>query len=503
MQANQPTGHFQLGFVLLASASVGVGVATSYFGATALLALLGAAALPLLVHQPFWGLLLLAATIPLENLAMFAEGITVSRVIGLALAGGWLCGKVLRNESFNRVLTSPALWLSGAFAGLVMLSFLWATNTAVVRAGFIQLLQLAALAVIAFDLVDSRTKLQAVLRTLVVSGLVAAGLTLYESITGGSYRAGAQVLGGVNETGAMLVTLTPIAFYLLISERNPFWHLVGVAFIAAGPGAVIGTMSRASMILLPVVLLIMALHNFASRKARLWVMIGFVGVGFGVMSQQDLFSRLERRLESVAPYLDQAIQPEQAGGLSGRGYHVVVGLAIFRDHPWLGVGYNNYGHVFIYRYQFSVPGAARLYRSHRDPHSSIVGILADLGLIGGFLWLSLLSIVLLETWRALRLSRVVTPRRPLPAFALLVCLLLQAGPYALYYPNQKTKLLWLLIGLALAMSELARMEQNEVVRDRETVDDPIWSRVDLASPAPVGSLVPVGPSHHGSEVSLR
>lgn len=482
---NQPLAAF----LLVAAASLGAGVAAAYFSVTALAVGLGLVGALLLVREPFHGLLLLALTVPVENLAMFTEGVTISRVVGLALAGGWFAGKILRDESFGRLLSTPAMWVSGLFLALVLTSFTWAQNTAVVQRGFVQLAQLVALAAITLDVIDSWAKVRMMIRALVCSATVAGGLTLYEATVSTINRAGSQVTSGVNSTAAILVTVMPLAFYLLMTERRFIWRFVGAAFIAVGSGAVVFTLSRWSMVLLPLVMLVMIAQAVRSRRARIWLAAGLAGVVLAVGSQEHRFDRLEGRLRTVLPYLTQTVSPAELGTLSPRGYHLAVGMAILRDHPVVGVGYNNYGHFFRYQYQYVVPGADRLYLSHRDAHSSIVGILADLGVLGGLLWLTLLAMVVWSAWRIFRSWKGRNASRAQAGFALFVAVGLQALPYALYDANQTSKLLWLLIGLSLgawALSQeqlkarLDRWEPSRGLRDTVRQDvgpvsDGVWT----------------------------
>ncbi|MGI9629087.1 MAG: O-antigen ligase family protein [Longimicrobiales bacterium] len=484
-------GKSGAGIVLLALASLGVGAAVAYFGPVAILAAVGVFGAVLMVRRPLYGLVLLVATLPIENASMF-EGFTAARIIGIAVAAGWLVGKLLRNESFERVFSASITWLSGAFVLLVLASTTWAGDPTLVPRGVVLLTQLVVLGMIVLDVVDSWDEAHLLLRALIVGGLVGAGLTLYDSIqTGG--RAG-EAVAGINGTAEIMVTLMPFAFYLVASERSLFWRLLPVAFIGVGSGAVVGTMSRWSMMLLPAVILIMTIQVLRAGRGRGWLLLGFAALTIALFSQEDSFERLERRIQSIMPYLSTTVQADAAGGLSGRGYHLAVGVAMFRDYPILGVGYNNFGDRFLYEYQYRVPGGNNLWTSRRSPHSSHVGILAELGLVGALLWFGVLFSALLNAWRASRTWETRADRvRSTLIFGLLVSLLLQAGPYAMYGPNQNTKLLWVLVGLSVAVWRLAREDEAEAV---EVVEGEAewWIEDELeASPERgVGRLAPLG-----------
>ena len=478
--------------LLIILISVGVGGAMAAFGPVVLLGAAGAAGAILMVRRPYWGVLLLAATLPLENAAVFS-GFTAARLVGIGVAIGWLAGKILRNESFSRVFGSAITWLGIAFLMLVISSMFWADNTGAVRTGFIQLVQMVALGIIVLDVVESWDDVHALFRVLVVSGIAAAGLTLYDSLAGNVSRAGENI-AGINGTAELLVTLMPCAFYLLVSEKKLLWRLMGVAYIGVSSGAVLATLSRASMMLLPVVILVMSVQVLRSGRGRGWLLAGFGIVTLAVFSQEDSFARLQRRIQSIVPYLTTTVQAD-AGGLSVRGYHLAVGVAMFRDHPVLGVGYENFGDQFLYKYQYIVPGGTELWLSRRSPHSSHVGILANLGLVGISIWLSILAVVISSVWRASR-HRSVRGDQVLSTltFGLLVSLLLQAGPYALYGPNQKSKMLWILMGLGVAVWRLARTWEDDVDAEYEYDGEEVWQLAEEPGLGAmgVGNLVPVG-----------
>lgn len=478
--------------LLVVLVSVVAGGAMAFFGPVALLALAGAAGAILMIRKPFWGLLLLAATLPVENATLLSGGFTITRLLGLAVATGWLAGKVLRNESFSRVLAAALTWLSLAFLTLVLSSTFWADNTDVVRSGFVRLVQMVALGVIVLDVIESWDDVHDLFRVFVLSGIIGAGLTLYDSITGTAVRAGEGV-AGVNGTAELIVTLMPCAFYLLVAERSFFWRLLAALYIGVGSGAVLGTLSRASMMLLPVVILVMTIQTLWAGRGRGWLLVGFAAVTVGVFSQEDSFVRLERRIQSIVPYLTTTVQAD-AEGLSGRGYHLAVGVEIFKDYPILGVGYENFGDYFLYRYQYVVPGGNNLWTSRRSPHSSHVGIMADLGSVGLVLWLSILGVVIAGVYRAWR-HPVIRRDRILSTlvFGLLISLVLQAGPYAMYNPNQKSKLLWVLLGLGVAVWRLVRTPEPDEADPY--VEEGVWwvEGEEIEARPRAGELAPIGP----------
>jgi hypothetical protein len=164
------------------------------------------------------------------------------------------------------------------------------------------------------------------------------------------------------------------------------------------------------------------------------------------------WDKLADRIDTIDAYLNETLQlgPVQTEQ-SARGYHLLVGLEIARDHPLIGVGYGNYGHSFRDEYQFQVPGAPKLYGTVRSPHSSLVGIAADLGAIGLAVWLLLQGLCAASALRAWRWARTGHIHALVPFLeALLLMLGLMVIVYGLYSPNQGDKLLWLVMAACIA-----------------------------------------------------
>jgi O-antigen ligase len=425
--------------------------------------------------RPFLGLLLLVATIPLENAFPFAEGITGTRILGMGVAIAWLAGKVLRGESFRSLVSSGFFVIAGLFSVLVLASSMWAESPSVVRVGFFQLVMLFVFSLLVVDLSSSWLRVRQLVRALVLGALVAALLTLMQYVEGTVDRAGGGLAGGVNSTATMMVTVTPLAGLMILFEERWIWKACGLAYLLTAIAAISVTFSRMNYLLLPIVLLAIVWQTIRTRKGRIWFVTVAAGMAIVAAKQVPMEDVMER-VSSIGPYVEQTLQPGSLGGqtTSGRGFHIRVALAVFRDHPVLGVGYNHFGYHFLHTYQYRVPGAKKRWTSWRSPHSSHFGILADLGLVGFLLWIGLLVIAARHLFQARSyMVRLGQTKHILLIRAVAYSFLLQALPYALYTPNQKAKILWLLLGLAVVLRRLAEAavdEPNQLHRQRAHAD---------------------------------
>lgn len=445
---------------LLSALLSGLLIAT--YGVQGLFVLVGGVFVVLVLRWPFLGLLIFAGSIAIENVLVVqgAGGTaTGSRLMGMLVFGAWFLGKLVRRESIVPLLTSGLTLAAGLLFTFALGSMLWASFPFVVRSASIQLAQLIALAFITFDMARSWERLDMLVKALLVGATLAALLTVHQALFTGVRRAGDNIAGGINHTATLLVTMLPLAFYLLRSRTSTAWRLLGVTYIAVGATAIILTYSRMNLLMLPVILAFLTFHTLLGRRGRVPILVtALIGIGIGVHTIP--VERLQARLDTILPYIEGTVGSDDSGVLqpSARGYHLRLGLAIARDNPVIGGGFQNYGHLFRDEYQYVVPGAGRIFYAVRSPHSSHVGMLADLGAIGLTLWLALLLgaglIPVVRSWRRNASDPSGAPY--LISQALAYSLGMQVFVYGFYNTIDRHKVLWFLLGLSAAVWTLTR-----------------------------------------------
>jgi len=471
--------------VVVASAmvilAVGLGVMAGFFGLLAVVGLATLAAVVAVLYRPFFGLLVLVATIPVENAVAVSGDLTSAKLVGIAVFAGWFVGKVIRRESWRHIVSTLFFATAVLFVLIVLASTLWARAPLVARSGFVSMSQMVVLAVIILDLVDSRERLDTLIKVLLVSAAVAAALTVYQSEVVGLRRAGGDVAGGINSTAVLLVSTVPLGFYMLRGRFHPAWRLFGLIYIPLAVLGVLVTFSRFNLLLMPLIVAAFAVLTLRERRSRSWL-LGLFAVSAVAALLFVPWEKLQKRTETIAPYLAQTLQfGEEREATSPRGYHLRIGLAILRDHPILGVGYGNYGFYFTEVYQFQIPGADKVYRSWRSPHSSFIGIAADLGIVGLVIWVSLLLVSVRAVWHAWLLSRS-SGDEALAALvqALAAMLALQVIAYGWYMPQQREKFFWLVLALCAAVWRILSLQQPQAVGEMEhsETDDQTRSRLE-------------------------
>lgn len=352
-------------------------------GVFVLVALVGVLAALTVFLQPVFGAYLLALSIPLEAVLMPHQDISWAKLVGLGVGSAWFLRKLVRRGSFDSILESHMLWAACVFVLFVISSLLWVQSYVPPLLTILQFPQLLVLAIVVYDLLENWRQVERLVQFLLAGGLICSILTLYQAFGEGVRRAGGDVTGGINTTAAMIVEILPFAFCLMRSSSGHWVRWLAWAYFIVAPVAVSVTFSRTNYLMLLVVFVFCAWRLVSEGEGgRLFLTLATLTL---VTLLAVPWSAVATRGASVATLLGitQEIEPAD----SGRFFHWAVAVEIFKDHPVLGAGYQNFGHLAWTRYQMVVPGAPGRFGSARSPHSSILGLLSDLGLVGLALWM--------------------------------------------------------------------------------------------------------------------
>lgn len=414
----------------------------------------------LMAAQPILGMLAIAATIPFEQSLALSEGVTATKFLGIAVFGTWIIYKLFYRESWRSIVQSNFVRIGLVYLLYAVVSVTWAEYRSDSYTGLFQLAQLFLWALILIDLTNSWKRVDWLVKVLVLSSLIASILATYQFQTGTVSRAG-EGLAGVNSTAELLVVFMPFAFHLVRMEKSRFWRVIGVLYVFFAYLGVAVTLSRMSLLLLPLITLVEWWQTIREHSGRKYfvLLVSAVIVAIALLPRE----LVAQRMQTVFPYLRTTVElgEDEDVEVSGRPYHLRVGLAMFLDHPIFGVGYKNYGAHFLNDYQFRVPGASDLYTTKRSPHSSHIGILADLGLAGFTIWIALLA----ATWRQLMTARSLSREKKSTiqhslVHAVYLGFLLEVLAYGWYSNLHTTKLFWTLMGLSVAVWRLTKQDSQ-------------------------------------------
>lgn len=430
-----------------------------------LLMVSGIVAFSYVILRPDIGLYLLAfisylnlSDIVIENAN--APSIAKFTVVGLFAAA------VLRRALFG-------VRLGGALSSYAALAVLWLLAcSSVLYADFPDESLVAAerltkdmlFAVLILMIVVDGTSLRRLSWSLILAGIVMAGITAYQALTGfdsdafglgkaemhqivgevQDYRPGGP-LGDPNMYAQVLLLLVPLAAERMANERNWPLRIVAGAGFAVCTLAIIFTYSRGALLALVVVCVAMAVPFFRRPRAALTALPAVGLVLFLIPSSYvDRLQKIELP-SSAGSDVDESIE--------GRGTEMLVAWQMFLDHPVLGIGLENYPpHFQDYVQKLNLPSR----RENRKSHSLYLQIAAERGIVGIASFAIVIAIALRSLFRGRRKLRECGSRMEAGIAGAIALSLLGYGVAAIFLHGEYGRYLWIMVGLAMSIAEVAR-----------------------------------------------
>jgi len=397
----------------------------------------GAAALVLLTLRPYLGVHAFVALLFFENMISPSEGLTVMKVLGAIIIGGWLLSMAVRRGAGLRVgafLTALVLFLTWMVVSLV-----YALDTEVGTVRAFTFAQLALAGLMFSSVVDTTAKVRGVYWAFVLwtwASTVIAVAQYYLGIT--SVAAG--TLGNRNSlAGAIDVAI--VCAYLLYQGMS---HRGGrLALALSLPFFFLGlalTFSRSGLIVLCITLALVW-YRVAMEKNFL-----ILAVTLGVLCIVTLIlpAAFWTRATSIVPAIER-----QQDTFGMRVSLWKVGLRMIEDRPLVGVGPGNFMVAFP-RYG---RGEMRV-RSH-VAHNTYIGMAAEMGLVGLATYLLLWLTALREARRA-----VWVGKRWGPADLRFLGVATEVNLIGMMIAGlsgnmEGVKSIWMFLGIAVALGGLA------------------------------------------------
>ena len=206
--------------------------------------------------------------------------------------------------------------------------------------------------------------------------------------------------------------------------RKHYFLLPAVLFFFAA----LNTLSRAAMILVTVTAFIYFLHTLVLELSRMkrsrrlmvgaWSLLAFgLVVALAIVTMPEKMKREVNTLETIG-MLDR---------VTGKGqYHVDVATALWRDHPFFGIGGWGYAHLSLSKMdELNIPKRNRQIVGGANVHNDHLQFLVEHGIVGFVALLAIVALLLwpfIRQWLALvqfyRFKKGKKPPRPIPIFAM-------------------------------------------------------------------------------------
>jgi O-antigen ligase len=391
--------------------------------------------LTLLLLKPILSLYLLILIIPFSSLLAVPLGSFKAGLMEIVLALGiaaWLVQiLVKRNPQLQTLNPAPLLWPFLLFLGGVGLSWL---NTLSIGASLIETakwIEMLALYLLIVALLPTR-HIKWVIIVMLLTGIVQAALGLYQFVFkvgpegfllfDGRFLRAYGTFGQPNPYAGYLGLVLPLALSLTIwafsDLRSGIWdgrsntshisHLTSHIFFGLSLGlllaALFATQSRGAWIGFAVAAGVT--FGVRSKKAAMTLMIlaliglmiGLVGsFDWGVANTNIVTQRLVDAI-SITTIADiSTVEVNDANFATiERLAHWQAAREMWRDNPWLGVGFGNYAVVY------PIYAVGRWLDPLGHAHNYLLNIGAEAGLIGVATYLIFWILIFRVSWRALQ-----------------------------------------------------------------------------------------------------
>ena len=395
-------------------------------------------------------------------------GINLSDVLVLMLLLLFLARRATRKTEigFFPWVTIPMLiWLI-----LSSFSLLAARDEQLVIIQLINMFKLLLLCWVVANSVVNEVDVTFAIIGLLLAVLFQAGVGIYQGVTGhpvglGFLSENATVfqqnlgdrlvnrvqgtMGHPNSYALYLTTVTPFALGLLFSKTRISLKILVVTLLCLVIVALIYSLSRSSwfdfLLILSIILTLAVRRKLISLGAAVLVagIICSILLGLILFGTDLILSRLTS---------------DDQGSAYGRITLAQTALAIIKDHPWVGVGLNNYMLV-------SPQYDARAYAPEIAfvVHNVYLLIAAETGLIGLMAFLGLLVVLIRLSWSIISCAPNDTMWiAGVGTFCALISItVFSIADYSLLGANQVTTQFGLLAGLSASLSQRMNPNQQE------------------------------------------
>ena len=288
----------------------------------------------------------------------------------------------LRHEPRRLVPNSAALLPIVALLAVVILGVFWSDSLKAPNAILIMPMYVAFVFV-APSLIENRRDMERIVGAFLLVASALAVLAVAQRVTGVfnwrtvlvqsdgySYRSNATFADPNHLARYFALSMSLAVGLILATGPRRTTVYLALPALALAAVAVVATGSRSgwAMVLLCTAIVVIAAPIARYTKAKL-ALGSLAGLVLLVTLLLILGGETAERVKSLA---------SPVSALGQRGFLIRVGWQMFLDNPLIGVGSGNYQHALIVSYRHLIPSWAEVTLSH----TSMVSLLAELGLIG-------------------------------------------------------------------------------------------------------------------------
>ncbi len=361
-----------------------------------------------------------------------------------------------------------------AFVVLWLASLLHASDFEAAREAFVGFGKDMLVGVIVIFLVYRPASLRGAVWAFILAGIVMGSISVYQYLTGsfnnilwGFGGIEGQVSGQVERTrltgpyqnpnayAQVLGVIVPLALDRLWHERSVLLRVLAGWAAAACILAVFFTYSRGGLLAMAAGIAVLLL----TRRPGIFPLILTAALLYGLLS--FLPATYTERVATLLQLRqsDQIYDPSFRGRLSEN----TAALQMFWDHPLLGVGLGN----FPVNYQdYSRQIGIDPRRDPRSPASLYLEMLSEQGIIGASLFVLLIILVFRGLWMAKHQFQYIGMRDAAYMTSAVFAALSAYMTSAIVKNSAYSNVFWILMGVALATTVVARISYQEAEETR-------------------------------------
>jgi putative inorganic carbon (hco3(-)) transporter len=439
----------------LAAIAAGVGLLAGLDPLVAIAVVLGLAFLLIAFADLTAALVIFILIMFLEGFPLAGPALSFAKLAGIFLALSWLARVATRDEGHRGTFLSAhpgASYLLLLFIAWTALSLLWAES---IDAGLLSLARYAlnaTLFVIVFTAVQTRRQAGWVVAIYILGAVVTSmyGLVARPTADPEAFRLESTV-GNANQFAAVLVVgIILAAGVALALRRPPAIRILAVGMAALMMSSFVLTGSRSGVIALGCALVAAVVF---SGRWRLQAALGALALALCAVTFFGAFAPAETR-ERIAQTAPGQVDATTEGRLTVW----QVGWRMVGDKPVTGVGAGNFRETS--RDYVLEPGhTARTDQVIDTPevaHNTYLEALAELGVVGGLLFLGILAFSIGSGLVAARNFAASEDREMEIMTRALIAALIGFLAAAFFASEEFSKHLWLLLALGPSLLAISR-----------------------------------------------
>jgi len=254
-----------------------------------------------------------------------------------------------------------------------------------------------------------------------------------------------RIGGPINDPnfwGQVLVAVSMLVVFRIIHEKNTLVRLGSLLMLGLILYIALNTYSRGAYLTLAIDMLLVL---FLYRK-RINPAVIIAGLTILVFALPFMTVTYRNRFNSLFMTPQNGIYEDTS--IRGRSSEMLTGLAMFEEHPILGVGVSNYPvHYQSYAQLIGIEFRAEA----RDPHSLYIQLLAETGILGTATFLGMVFFLLNALGKAGRaIEKVPRLEEWLPWLNSIRLALLSYMLTSVFLHSAFIRYFWLLVAMALA-----------------------------------------------------